>query len=856
MKKKYLLLFFVFEVFVFLIITMIYSYKIIDRINGEKSQILLLFLRIQNNLSDSHVSLESYLALNQEKDFFEFNRNIKELELNRKELNEKLLNLTDPILKNIESNIKSKLDETNTILSKYIKDSKEGAEIERTNEVETFNDLENENNFRVSSSVISKLKYSYLGYYAESQKQLNFLEGIRIGVTLLLLFALLIWVFVYMRKNDKYQKNLVEFNERYKTYFNKTHEGIYRIEFREPINISLSPEKQAELYFEHGFVAECNNLFARMYGAKSSEEVVGTAIINFNGSDNFKENFNEAIQLARKEFNVENQITVETDKNGNTHYFSHNTFGIVEDGYLQRIWGAQRDVTAEMLEAEEKKILLRAVEQSQVSIIITDINGKIEYVNPKFEEVTGYPIDEVLGKNPNILKSGLDYDTKYEELWKTISSGKTWSGTLHNKKKDGQLFYESTIISPIADEAGRIRYFVAVKEDITELTEAQHELQNYKEYLEDLVEKRTKQLENRTVFLRTLIDTIPNPVFVKDKQGRYTDVNEAFTEFFGIKPSDVIGKNVKIFENDDIVKITEQIDKRLIEESGTKIYESFAFNKNKEKVDVRIFKASFGPAGGKPEGIAGLIIDISDTKRTEEQMKKALEREKELNEMKSNFISMASHELRTPLTAIYSSTELIEMYGRKWPQAKYAEHISKIKYSVDNLIDLMEDLLTLSRVDSGAIKFAPSSINLKIFVEKIIDSLESLLLDTHNLSVEINLNNDYYILDKKLINYIIQNLLSNALKYSPKGGKVKVMLFDDEENIHFKIRDEGIGIAEDEIDNLFEPFYRASNVSDITGTGLGLSIVKDAVDLHNGKIFVRSIENEWTEFEICLPIVK
>lgn len=856
MRRKYLLLFFVFEVFVFLVVTMIYSYNTIDNINIDNSRILSLFSRIQNNLSTSHIYHESYLIQKKDKDFYDFNRTVSELELNLQELNERMQGLVDPAGKKIESDIKTNLDETNEKLKKFIEESRSRLSEVKENRGEPSAHLNYEKGFSVVSSTLTKLKQSYLKYYAQSQKQLSFLESVRIGVTLLLFFALLLWVFVYMRRNDKYQANLIEFNERYKAYFNKTHEGIFRIEFREPIDTSQTPEKQAELYYEHGFVAECNNSFAKMYGAQTSEELIGMSIINFHGFDHFKKNFQESVNLARNAFNVENQITIENDKFGNTHYFANNAFGIIEDGYLMRVWGTQRDVTPEMLEAEEKKILLRAVEQSQVSIMITDLNGNIEYVNPKFEEVTGYTVDEVIGENPRFLKSGLDYESKYQELWNTISKGKTWTGTLHNKRKDGELFFESTIITPITDDSGRIRYFVAVKEDITELTEAQHELQNYKEYLEDLVEKRTKQLENRSVFLRTLIDTIPNPVFVKDTKGRYTDVNKAFIDFFGVKFTDVIGKDIRFFGNEEIIKNAEEVDKQLIENSGTKVYESFAFDKNDKRVDMRIFKASFGPEGGKPEGIAGLMVDISDSKRTEEQMKRALEQEKELNEMKSNFISMASHELRTPLTAIYSSTELIEMYGRKWPQEKFIEHISKIKYSVDNLINLMEDLLTLSRVDTGTIKFNPSAINLKTFVEKIVLNLESLQNKNHKLSISIDLKNDYYILDKKLINYIIQNLLSNALKYSPNGGLVELKIFDDENNVHISIRDEGIGIAENEIDKLFEPFFRANNVSDITGTGLGLSIVKDAVELHGGKITVKSVQNEWSEFEIKLPIIE
>lgn len=644
--------------------------------------------------------------------------------------------------------------------------------------------------------------------------------------------------------------------ERYETFINETHEGIYRIEFSEPIKTDLDPRKQAELFYKYGYIAECNNAFIKMYGATAFVDIIGKSVEDFHDIENYPENFSQTVALMQNNFRAEDQKTVEKDNHGLVHHFSNNAFGIVENGYLVRMWGTQRDIT-ELVEAEEeKKILYRAIEQSQVSIVITDLNGNIEYVNPKFESVTGYSFEEVFGKNPRFLKSGLSDGSLHSDLWESITKGQNWSGIFHNKKKNGELFFESATISPIADEDGNIRHYVAVKEDITELTKAQLELKNYKEYLEQVVEKRTEELNNKNIFLRTLIDTIPNPVFVINKEGKYTDVNKAFTEVFGIKFSEIIGESMQRIANKDVVAIDIMADKELLNKHGKMVYESSVIGKNNNEIPIMIYKASFGPEGGTPEGIAGLIVDITESKKTQDQMRKALEQERELNEMKTNFISLASHELRTPLTAIYSSTELLERFGKKWTEEKFNSHIARIKYSVDNLTDLMEDMLTLTRVDTGKIVFNPRAILLKSFVTENISTLELLKTENHKLDVKFSLNSDHYILDEKLIKYIIQNLLSNAIKYSPKGGTVSLNIWDDREHIFICVNDEGIGIQPEEIDNLFEPFYRGRNVANISGTGLGLSIVKEAVELHDGTLKVVSKLDKGTKFEIMLPIIK
>ncbi|MDZ7762834.1 MAG: PAS domain S-box protein [Melioribacteraceae bacterium] len=212
--------------------------------------------------------------------------------------------------------------------------------------------------------------------------------------------------------------------------------------------------------------------------------------------------------MMRDRYRVTDQQTKETDNKGEIRYFVNNAFGIIEDNHLIRIWGTQRDITKLVEAEEEKKILQKAVEQSQVSIVITDLSEKIQYVNPKFEAVTGYTFEEAIGKNPNILKSGLTDTNEYKELWEKISKGENWSGVFHNRKKNGDLFFESATISPITDESGKVKHYVAVKEDITNEREMIAELKKAKEKAELSDKLKTEFLAQMSHEIRSPLNAI------------------------------------------------------------------------------------------------------------------------------------------------------------------------------------------------------------------------------------------------------------------------------------------------------------------------------------------------------------
>ncbi|MBI9072347.1 MAG: HAMP domain-containing histidine kinase [Melioribacteraceae bacterium] len=238
----------------------------------------------------------------------------------------------------------------------------------------------------------------------------------------------------------------------------------------------------------------------------------------------------------------------------------------------------------------------------------------------------------------------------------------------------------------------------------------------------------------------------------------------------------------------------------------------------------------------------------------ETEIKKAFEREIDLNEIKSRFISTASHEFRTPLTAVLSSTEVLEMLLEN-PNRRISErHIENIKDSVSFLNGLIEDVLTVTKVDSGKLVFYPEEFDFKKFCDGIYQEFFLSGEEIKILDYKYACKKRKYKLDIKLLRKIIANLLSNAIKYAGKGSIINFWIEEKETKIIVTIIDNGIGIPKKDQESLFEPFFRAGNIKNVQGHGLGLSIVKKAVELHNGEIEYFSEEDKGTKFIVKIPV--
>lgn len=219
----------------------------------------------------------------------------------------------------------------------------------------------------------------------------------------------------------------------------------------------------------------------------------------------------------------------------------------------------------------------------------------------------------------------------------------------------------------------------------------------------------------------------------------------------------------------------------------------------------------------------------------------------------SLLISTASHEFRTPLTSIKLYTDLLAMYGKNLDTEKYMLHLYKIQKAVGNMTELINDVLTISKAETGFLVFNPVRFNLRKFCFELIKEQKLNINKHHILKLQYNSEQKHVFMDKKILKSILTNLISNALKYSPEGGEIAFTVEFEDSGAIFTIRDSGIGIPENDQKNLFEYFYRGENITNIPGTGLGLAIVKRSVDLHKGVIEFCSRVNEGTTFKITLP---
>lgn len=400
------------------------------------------------------------------------------------------------------------------------------------------------------------------------------------------------------------------------------------------------------------------------------------------------------------------------------------------------------------------------------------------------------------------------------------------------------------------------------------------ELEKYKVQLEKLVDDRTntikevnralveeidklqmaeKEIESQLKFLKTLLGTIPIPIYILDNEMCFTDFNPAFDKHLGKDKTNLIGRSFySLFTEEDQREF--RLSKKDLFKNGFVTFEKRLNSSSNSKKDLIFFESIFKSASGETSGVVGVILDITQVKESERKTMVALEKEKELAELRTKFFSHASHEFRTPLATILSSVELISMLNPKLSSGDNGNHLDQIFTSVDYMTNLLDDILTINKADTGKFLLNPESMNLFNFVSKLKDEMESNDKYKHQFRLTCNNKENTIIGDKKLLRLIFTNLISNAIKYSPHATPIDISIDQNDSLVTVKIRDEGIGIPPEEQKNLFEPFFRASNSGDVKGTGLGLSLIKKVVEQHNGKISFTSTLNKGTEFVVSLPI--
>lgn len=251
--------------------------------------------------------------------------------------------------------------------------------------------------------------------------------------------------------------------------------------------------------------------------------------------------------------------------------------------------------------------------------------------------------------------------------------------------------------------------------------------------------------------------------------------------------------------------------------------------------------------------ITALEKEVNDRKRAEEEARKALDRERELNELKSKFVSIASHEFRTPLSTVMSSAALINQYVDRSEFDKVGKHVQRIKSSVNHLTSILNDFLSLGKLEEGKIDVNKESIIVLDFLQEVKEEITPSLKSGQNIVIDC-VSIDTMYSDTRILRNILFNLISNASKYSGSDQSIIIECFVDKHSIGFAIRDQGIGIPIEDQKHMFDRFFRASNAGNVQGTGLGLNIVRKYVELLEGTISFNSEYGKGSVFTVIIPI--
>lgn len=536
---------------------------------------------------------------------------------------------------------------------------------------------------------------------------------------------------------------------------------------------------------------------------------------------------------------------------GTTYISARNTPIYGQQLMLSTVW----DTTERKRAEEELRKLSHAVEHSPSIIYITGSDGRLEYVNPKFTAITGYTAAEAAGRLPRLLDPSRISAEAYEERWRTIRSGGEWRGEFKNYKKSGEVFWESASISSIKDESGAIAHLVIVIEDITERKRAEQRLLDWNEELEQRVIERTAALNHAKERVEAILNSSYDVTILCRTDGAIDQVNPAFETTFGRTSEAVFSHSLTTLAHSEHAPLLQQAFETAVQTQQPERLEITVLSPERQAFDADVV---LSPVTGPNQHLLGVVCslrDITERKLMEAQLRRMLEHEMELGELKSRYVSMAAHDLRNPLAVIQSAVNLIERFGERMAVNEKQVKFNRIQTSIQVMVAMLDDILTLGKADAGKLTFHPAPLDLNAFCQNMVTETSQAAGGSSRVAFLSQGECHKVILDVSLLRHILGNLLSNALKYSPEERPVTFEVACAPDRITFRVQDQGIGIPASDQKRLFEPFHRAGNTGQIPGTGLGLAIVKQSVDLHGGTITCDSQENVGTTFTVILPQV-
>ncbi len=538
---------------------------------------------------------------------------------------------------------------------------------------------------------------------------------------------------------------------------------------------------------------------------------------------------------------------------------------------------------------EESRKFRLGLERSADAVFMTDIEGTIVYANPSFEKVYGFPLDEVIGANPRIIKSGVIPQEQYKHFWETLLNKGTLSGEIINKTKDGKLIPIDGTNSPILDENGNILGFLAIHNDITRRKEYEDSLNRRNEYLAasaEIGKLVTSTLDLNAIFERSVNLVVERfgyyhaAIFMVDKSGSNAYLQEATgaagqklkerNHFLPVGSKSTVGEATR---SGEVVVVNNTALASSLHKPNPLLPETKAETAIPLRISNRIIGAldiqstEIDAFSEDDIAILQLLTDQIavgiDNARSYNMAQQAVEEMREVDRLKSQFLANMSHELRTPLNSIIGFARVI-LKGIDGPTTDLQQQdLTAIFNSGQHLLGLINDILDLSRIEAGKMELTFDEVNIADLVSSVMSTAAGLVKDKPiELKPEMAENLPLVRADAMRVRQVLINFLSNAAKFTEEGEiVVKAYLQELDKGrpaVTISVTDTGPGIAKEDQTKLFQPFSQvdASLTRKVGGSGLGLSICHHLIQMHNGRIGVNSAPGKGSTFYFSIPIAQ
>jgi two-component system CheB/CheR fusion protein len=614
--------------------------------------------------------------------------------------------------------------------------------------------------------------------------------------------------------------------ERYETFISENAEGVLCFELKEPVSVEDPAEQQIAAFYKYGYVAECNLTIAKMFGYKNPQTMTGAKMADiFSKSELNDESLRAFINSNYRLNDVETTVS-----KGNQHsYYVHNLVGIIENGYVVRIWGTQRDITlqkmTEMALAKIRNQLNFALAAGSVGTFLWDF-GTNRITWTKMQESL-YGLKEYSFKGT--LKDWLgfihpeDVEATRAAIEESTAQQKELCCEFRIYWPDKTLHWILTRANTSFDEKGNAVEMSGVNIDISE-----------RKFKEQLIR------ENEERF-RALVQSSFDVITVFNLDGTVTYQSESIEKVLGYSHDERFGAN--IFNQSIVHPEDRQIEKKLFQKCIDHPQEHFNGEFRMLHKDGSYREMEVGCINlVNNSSIHGLIENYRDV--TE---RKLLERQKE------EFIGVASHELKTPVTSIKGYAQILQSILSEKGDSYSADLLSRMDHQIDRLTILIRDLLDVTRITEGQLILRVEEFDLNDVINEVTEDLQ-MTTKKHRIIKELQQTQPIKG-DRERISQVIVNLLSNAIKYSPNADRIIIKTASTDADITVCIQDFGIGISEEMQQKLFKRFFRVTDgsVSTFAGLGLGLFIAKEIVSKHHGRMWVESTPNKGATFCFTLP---